>query len=133
MHKLIEYICDELDALERKAEKDGKLSVSEIQYGDMLAHFKKNLLKAEEMDGGEYDGYSRRAMSSYRYDDGFSRGRGRNAKRDSRGRYATSRGYDGYSGGGDMIEELRGMMDEAQDERSRTEIQKFINKMEQMR
>jgi hypothetical protein len=36
-------------------------------------------------------------------------------------------------GSDDMIEELRGMMDEAQDERSRTEIQKFINKMEQMR
>jgi hypothetical protein len=131
MHKLIDYICDELDSLEQKAEKDGKLTVSEIQYGDMLAHFKKNLLKAEEMEGGEYDGYSRRGMS-YRYDDGFSRGRGRNARRDSRGRY-TSRGYDGYSGGGDMMDELRSMMDEAQDDRSRAEIQKFINKMEQMR
>ena len=49
MHKLIEYICDELEELERKAEKGGKLSMQEVQYGDMLAHFKKNLLKSDEM------------------------------------------------------------------------------------
>ena len=53
MHKLIDYICDELEELERKADKEGKLSMAEIQYGDMLAHFKKNLLKGEEMYGDE--------------------------------------------------------------------------------
>ena len=30
MHKLIEYICDELEELERKADKEGKLSMAEI-------------------------------------------------------------------------------------------------------
>lgn len=145
MDKLIDYICDELEALERKADKEGKLSVSEVQYGDMLAHFKKNLLKAEEMADGEDEGYSRRSREyrgsgeysrrSGEYSRGNGRGNGRSGRRDSRGRYASSRGYsEGYSmGSDDMIEELRGMMDEAQDERSRTEIQKFINKMEQMR
>ena len=49
MHKLIEYICDELEELNRKAGKDGKLSMAEIQYMDTLAHAKKNLLKGEEM------------------------------------------------------------------------------------
>ena len=62
MHKLIEYLCDELEQLERKVDKEGKLSIAEAQYGDMLAHFRKNLLKAEE---NEYSmamesGYSRR-------------------------------------------------------------------------
>ena len=54
MHKLIDYICDELETLEKKAEK-GKLSMSEMEYVDMLAHTKKNLLKGEEMmdEGGQ--------------------------------------------------------------------------------
>ena len=44
MHKLIEFICDELVDLERKAERGGKLSMTEVQYMDTLAHAKKNLL-----------------------------------------------------------------------------------------
>ena len=69
MHELINYICDELEELEHKASKDGKLSLSDIQYGDTLAHFKKNLLKAEEMHDGYSmsDGmYPRRHPYSYR-------------------------------------------------------------------
>ena len=92
MHKLVEYICDELEELERKSEK-GKLSMAEIQYMDTLAHAKKNLLKGEEMmeesyssmDGRQSYRYSRDGMS---YDD-MSMGRGRNARRDSRGRYSS--------------------------------------------
>ena len=136
MHKLIEYICDELDALERKADKEGKLTISEVQYGDMLAHFKKNLLKAEEMsDGYEYSNrgdYSRRGMdNSYRYEGEGSYARGRrNAKRDSRGRYSRERGYSMYSE--DMADELRNLMDNAPDEKTRMEFQRFIDKVENM-
>lgn len=46
MHKLLDIICDELDDLERKA-SESKLTVQDIEYGDMLAHFKKNLLTAD--------------------------------------------------------------------------------------
>ena len=136
MHKLIEYICDELDALERKADKEWKRTISEVQYGDMLAHFKKNLLKAEEMsDGYEYSNrgdYSRRGMdNSYRYDGEGSYARGRrNAKRDSRGRYSRERGYSMYSE--DMADELRNLMDNAPDEKTRMEFQRFIDKVENM-
>jgi hypothetical protein len=156
MHKLIEYICDELEELERKADKEGKLSMAEIQYGDMLAHFKKNLLKGEEMygeegmysmDGGSYamgddrggmngrtrrGGRSMRGGNSYRYEGegSYARGRGRNAKRDAMGRYS-SRG--GYSMAGDeMIDELRDLMQDAPDEQTRMEFQRFIQKIEQM-
>ena len=41
MHKLCEYIDKELEELEHKAGVGQKLSAGEIQYGDMLAHFKK--------------------------------------------------------------------------------------------
>lgn len=146
MDKLIDYICEELEKLERKADKDGKLSVSEVQYGDMLAHFKKNLLKSEElyeeMEGG-YSNYSNEGGS-------YARGRGRNARRDSMGRYSRERGgnrgysrergYSRYSregnysmDGEEMVDELRDLMDNAPDERTRMEFEKMIQKMEQMR
>lgn len=126
MHKLIEYICDELEELERKADKDGKLSMAEIEYGDTLAHFKKNLLKAEEMSDGEYS----MDMGSYRYDDGMSYARGRRggARRDAMGRYSRRYSMDG----GEMIGELHELMEKSPDERTRMEFQKFIQKIERM-
>lgn len=134
MHKLIEYICDELDALERKADKGGKLTMTEIQYGDTLAHFKKNLLKAEEMSDEGYsmgDEYSRRGYSrysGYSREGSYARGRGENANRDSRGRYSR----DGYSMADNesMIDELRSLMQNAPDEQTRNEFKRFIQKIE---
>ncbi len=146
MHKLMEFICDELEELERKAEKDGKLSMAEIQYVDTLAHAKKNLLKADEMweeseysmDGG--NSYARggnrgggQSRNSYRYSNeggrSYARGRGRNARRDSMGRYSR----EGYSMAGDeMIDELRDLMQDAPDEQTRMEFQRFISKIEKM-
>lgn len=126
MHKLIDYICDELDELERKADK-GKLSMAEIQYGDTLAHMKKNLMKAEEMSGEA--GYSGRMRSYGRmdgrsYDDGRSYAR----RRDSMGRY--SRGYSMATE--EMTAELRELMKDAPDDRTRMEFQRFIEKIESM-
>lgn len=124
MHKLLEYICSELEDLERKTEKGDSLTMSEIQYMDTLLHAKKNLLKTEEMmdESGEYSndrGYSR-GYREYR-----ARGRGRNARRDSQGRY-TERGYSEEN----MADQLRDMMDDAPDESTRKEFQRFIDKIE---
>ena len=155
MHKLMEYVCDELEELERKADKEGKLSMAEMQYVDLLAHTKKNLLKSEEMmgeddeysmDGGSYargrsyDGgsYARNGRggnqgnSSRRssYEMGGSYARGRNARRDSMGRYSREQGYSGDSE--EMVEELRELMEQAPDDRTKQEFQKFIQKIEQM-
>lgn len=69
MHKLLDYICDELETLERKAERDSSLTMSEIQYADTLLRMKKNILKTED------------------YSDSYSRGR----RRDSEGRYMSDR------------------------------------------
>lgn len=129
MHKLIEYICDELEELERKADKDGKLSMAEVEYMDTLAHAKKNLLKAEEM--AEDEGYSRgRRGTTYRYEGegSYARGRTGSVRRDAMGRYSR----DGYSMAGDMIVELHELMEQAPDEKTRMEFEKFIHKIERM-
>lgn len=102
MHKLIDYVCDELEELEHKADK-GDLSAAEIQYADTLAHLKKNLLKSEEMEG--YSGYY-----PYSY-----------ARRDMRGRYSRSA----------MSDKLRELMDTAP-ESMRGDIERLMHKAEQM-
>lgn len=160
MDKLIDYICEELEQLERKADKDGKLTMSEVQYLDILAHAKKNLLKGEELYEEMEGGYSQRS-SGYSGESSYARGRGRNARRDSMGRYSRERGGSSREGGGssrerggssreggysrysresgysmadeDMVEELRTLMENAPDERTRMEFEKMISRMEQMR
>jgi hypothetical protein len=134
MHKLIDFLCDELEDLERKAEKEGKLSMAEIQYLDTLAHAKKNLMKADEMSD---EGYSQRGYSmgenSYRDGHSYARGRGRNARRDSMGRYSNRMYPVDYSmAADDMVSELRDMMHDAPDEQTKREFQKFISKIESM-
>lgn len=126
MHKLIDFICDELDEMERKADKEGKLSMAEMQYVDLLAHTKKNLMKAEEMSGDYSNGYDNRGYSrrgSYGMGS-YARGR----RRDSMGRYSNN-----YSMATDnMVEDLREMMMDAPDEHTKKEFQKFISKIESM-
>lgn len=143
MHKLYEFICDELKELEKKA--DSGLSMSEIQLMDTLLHAKKNLLKAEEMgEESEYSGamyndgmggmsYERGGNrgGSYRgtYRGSYARGRGRNAKRDSMGRYSS----EGYSrAADDVIDRMRDLMQDAPDEQTRQEIQRLVSRMESM-
>lgn len=161
MHKLINYVCDELDKIEQQA-GSGKLSIAEVEYADKLAHLKKNLLRADELMEAGYNGDLRRWPSSYRegrsYEGGGSsygrdgssyarerggssydnRGRGSNAQRDSRGRYSSGRGYsryvrDDYSMDSDeVVQDLRELMEEAPDQKMRQELQRILTKVEQM-
>ena len=147
MHKLYEYVCDELKDLEKKAEK-GNLSMQEIQYADTLAHLKKNLMKADEMMEDEFGEYSMAyyPMTSYaeeggnkgrygmnrRGDYSYARGRGRNAKRDSMGRYSREGGYsyadDEMHG---IIADMRGIIADLPTEKQR-KVREFIDNMERM-
>ena len=97
----------------------------------------ENIDKIIEEYDGEYSGeYMDGVMPHY------SRARGRGARRDSRGRYSSRysrEGRDGYSreyrdgySGHDMIGELKELMEDAPDERTRMEFDKFIRKMETM-
>ena len=82
-------------------------------------------------------GYSENSYDrgrSYRgdsYDDGrsYARGRGRNTRRDSMGRY--SRNYSRHDSKQEYIESLRDMMEYSPDESTRQSIMKMIQQLEQ--
>jgi hypothetical protein len=127
MHKLYEYVCDELKGLEKKAEK-GSLSMQEIQYADTLAHLKKNLMKADEMMEDEYGEYSMAyyPMTSYA-EDGGRTGRASYARRrDTHGRYSSR----GYSMAGDGFRrELEGLAEDAPTEHVKQKLRDIIREM----
>ena len=137
LYELKETLCKNLEEYGRKKE----LKAGDLDVVDKLAHTIKNLDKViEKYEEEDYSG---------------ARGRGSNAKRDSMGRYSSAMGMmdrDGYSMRGDysnerggysnerggysrnsnMIMELRELMEDAPDERTRMEFDKFIKKMESM-
>lgn len=129
MHKLYDLKEKLMQELEDYSE-NGKFSkddVESIKYIASAIDHICNIAEEDEYsnmyygDGGSYEderGGNRSGGRSY------ARGRGRNARRDAMGRY--SRAND------DMIEQLRMMMQEAPDERTRQEFQRFITKVEQM-
>ena len=142
MHKLIEYICDELEELERKVDKGEKLSMSEIEYADTLAHMKKNLLKSEEMwEDSEY------SMADGMHMGGSYRGRSYEGGRSMRGgsyarggRGGSRRGggtnqYGSYAMGGysraedDFRMELQDLMEDAPNEQIKQKMRELMNHM----
>lgn len=133
LEELKEMLCKELEEYGRK----GNLSSGTLDVVDKLAHTIKNLDKIIEREEGGSSSYrgSYRG-NSYRdsYDGSYERGRGSNARRDSRGRYANeSMDYSmGYSRGREMISDLRELMEEAPDEHTRMEFEKFIKRIEKM-
>jgi hypothetical protein len=138
LYDLKDKLCQELEEY-----GDKELSAGSLSTIDSLAHTIKNLDKIiekyEEDDySGAYDGsyddgnmnrnmngtsrrYSMRRYSGAR---GDGRGRGRNARRDSMGRYS--------SDGKMMAQELRELMEDAPSEHIKMEMQKLIQKVENM-
>jgi len=136
MHELYELKEKLMDNLEDYSKKE--MTASNLEIVDKLSHTIKNLCKiiedAEESEyserGGSYarDGrYSRERMggrySRYGMSYADGRGRGTQANRDSMGRYSSNNG---------MVDDLRDLMEEAPDEKTRMEFEKFIRKMESM-
>lgn len=145
MHKLYELKEKLMKELEEFSGKG--LSDSSLKTIDTLAHSIKNICKVieacEEEEysmamsgysrrgsyaGGSYDGDSYaedggsyvRPDGSYR-DSSYARGRGSGAKRDSMGRY--SRADD------EMIMQLERLMRSADDEKTKKEIRKLIERI----
>ena len=146
LYKLKETLCAELEEYAKK----GKMSAGDLEIVDKLSHSIKNIDKIiEKYDESEYSGamgYSNRMSYARGGNRGYSnenysnenysmardgRGRGSNARRDSRGRYSNEY-RDGYSGNESMVMELRELMNDAPDERTRQEFERFIHKMEHM-
>ena len=109
-----DFVCHELEELDEKAKAD-KVSMTDVQYADMLEHYKKSYLTNEAMEGG---GYSNRGYMPYY--GGMSYAGRMNAKRDSMGRYSReSRDYsrnhgNGYSYAEDMEQTREEMRELAQ-------------------
>lgn len=169
MHKIKEKLMQELYEVEDKLKKagGGKLSAGDLEYIHKLTDSIKNIDKIEALEGG---GYSEETqwmadgrMYGTSYDSGMSeaRGRGRNAKRDSMGRYAREGGSsynDGgssYRGGSDVsyarggrggmrggysrddatehiVEKMEELAETALDEKHRRAIHQCIEKLENM-
>ena len=131
MHELYELkdmLCKELKEYGEK----GELTAGSLDTIDKLAHAMKNLDRVIEAyeDDGEYSGrsYPDGMGGSYargRYSrEGRSYARGRmNARRDSMGRYSRDDG---------MVDELRELMQDAPNEAIKRDIQRLVDKMEQM-
>ena len=135
----------------------GKISAGDLETLHKLTDTVKNIDKIEEME----DGYSEDSrwmgdghIYGASYEGGSSyagRGRGRNARRDSMGRYSREGGNsyvrggqqggnrgggysNRYSSGGAkeyMLGQLEEMMDEVQTERERKAIQRCMDVLEQ--
>ena len=136
LYEIKEKLCDELKEYGKKDMSAGSLDVV-----DKLTHTIKNLDKIIETY--EEEGYSGsyNRMPNYDYamaTDGRSYARGRNARRDSMGRYSnrnySNRDYsrgDGYSYHDGTVAELKEIMQEAPEE-VKSDIQRVIRKMESM-
>lgn len=129
MHDLINFACEELEELERKA-KDKKMSMSDVQYADMLAHMKKNLLAAEGMMGSSRRSYDN-SYNSYARMGRDGDGDGRYSEDNFR--YSTNRGgsynYSGMNSRHSMVDTLEQMAQAAVDEHERRVLMDCMNKL----
>lgn len=138
MHKIKEMLMAELYDYEEKAKMraGGKLSAGDLETIHKLTDTVKNIDKIEmlEEDGeysqagtGNYGGMTRIGSNySRNYDGGnsYARGRGRNARRDSMGRYSRNDAKD------HMIFKLDELMDMAESDEEKRAIRQCINKLE---
>lgn len=134
LEELKEMLCEELEEYGSKE----KLDMGGLEIVDKLAHAIKNIdkiMESEYSEGRSYRGSYRGnyGEGSYRgnYGEGsyrgygeesyrsYARGRGRNARRDSMGRYASA----------DMRQEIERLMDEAPDEETRMKLERFMQSM----
>lgn len=143
LYKLKDTLCKELEEYADRSQLDK----NSLEVVDTLAHALKNIDKVieyKEMDNYSEamsrEGYSRGTiedgMGHYhwpqytRYSERRSMDNGpRVSNRSYRGgSYRYSRDYSGN----DMVEQLRDMMEEAPDEKTRKEIERLVQKMESM-
>ena len=128
LHELKEKLLKELEEYGGNA-KFSKEDVETIKYMASAIDHICNIAEGEE------EGYSGRYpyWMGGAYADGNMGGNGR-SNRSMRGGRSYRRGYsrEDYSRDGGMVEELRELMQDAPDDRTRQEFQRFIEKIERM-
>ena len=139
MEKLRGMLCDELEKITDR----GSLTADTLTFVDKITHSIKSIDTimamedagySEDYYGDNYDNYDSRDYSRNSY----ARGRGRNAKRDSMGRYANDgrysyerRGrYSRDDGKQSMVKQLEQMMESAPGEQERNAIMQALNHLE---
>lgn len=140
LYDVCEALMRELDKANDKMKKGGNnLTAGDLEYLDKITHAIKSVkttIAMEEAsydDGGSYDGgsYNRGGRS---YDGGsYARGRGRNARRDSMGRYTRdgrSYGYSRDDAKEELMEHLREMKKMAKDEETRRMVSEWEHDIE---
>lgn len=128
-HELKDMLCDELEKLTKKRE----ITTQSLEMIDKLTHSIKSIttiIAMEEKYGesGYYPYPYWMGTNSYENEHGMSNAR----RRDSMGRY--SREYrDDYSrddAQNDMIHDLRALMNDARDDKTRAKFQRFIDEIQ---
>lgn len=160
MDKMIDVVCDEIDKIANKG-----LSTSNLETAYKLVDMYKDLKTVQAMEDSEYGEYSNNSYSMRGYDDNgssYARGRGRNARRDSMGRYSRdgmgySDAYDRYSQAkyeyrhsrddgakqmimesldgymDDMTRKLEDMMQDADTAEEKQTIQRYVQKLKSLK
>ena len=131
--KELETLCDVLsDKISEKVRKikSGGMSDGDLDTVDKLTHSLasvKKIMAFMEDDG--YSGYYPMSYTdggSYRNSYRNSYARGRDQRRDSMGRYSGERGYSRN----DLADKMRDLMMDAPDDRTRQEMQRMVDKLE---
>lgn len=140
--RLKDMLCEELEKIAKK----GELSAGSLDLAHKLTDTIKNIDKIEM-----YEDFEEEGGASYESGSSYRRGRGRNARRDSMGRYTRDGGYaeddyseDSYRGGrggssyrgysrdgakDHMIEKIEEMMADA-DPKSKEALKRAIKQIE---
>lgn len=119
LYELKDKLMKELEDYSQNG-KFSKEDVESIKYMASAVDHLCNIMEDEEGYSGRYP-YMGGVYSDGRMDGRSSR---RSYKRDSMGRY--SRGYSRN----DLADKMRELMDEASDDRTRQEIQRMVDKLE---
>lgn len=117
----------------------GKLSGADVDYIDKLTHTMKSIKTTiamseaeDERESGGYPYYMDMRYPSYG-EGGMRNGRSNARRRDAMGRYSGENRRGGYSRNdarADMVDDLRDLMRNAPDERTRMKFQRFIDDIE---
>ena len=118
MHELYELKDKLIKELEDYAQ-NGKFSKEDVESIKYMASAVDHLCNIME---GE-DGYSQRGRSYEYRNNSYARGRGRNARRDSMGRYSNAEGVD------ELVDTVRSMMQDLP-ANLQQDAQRFVQKLE---
>lgn len=126
MEMACELLHEQISDLIRKIKNNG-MSTGDLEKLDKLTHSLKSVKGTMQMEQADEEGYS----GYYPYMGGYGRGSYDNGgsyarKRDSMGRYSRERGYSRN----DLADKMRELMADAPDDRTRQEIQRMVDKLE---